>query len=64
VTQIHNGENGGRTLETYNNVTELRRLGAFTPGILNLPPLKSPEDGVAVLVQAPRAGKVLGAAAY
>ena len=64
VTQIHNGENGGRTLETYNNVTQLHRLGTFTPGTLNLAPLKSPEDGVAVLVQAPRAGKVLGAAAY
>jgi hypothetical protein len=63
-TQIHNGENGGRTLETYNNVTQLRRLGAFAPGTLDLPPLKSPEDGIAVLVQAPRAGRVLGAAAY
>lgn len=64
VTQIRNGENGGRSLETYNNVTQLRRLGAFAPGTLDLPPLKSPEDGIAVLVQAPRAGKVLGAAAY
>jgi hypothetical protein len=64
VTQIHNGENGGRTLETYNNVTQLRRLGAFAPGTLSLPSLKSPDDGIAVLVQAPRTGRVLGAAAY
>jgi hypothetical protein len=64
MTQIRNGENGGRTLETYNNVTQLRRLGAFAPGTLDLPPLKSPDDGIAVLVQAPRAGRVLGAAAY
>ena len=64
VTQIRNGENGGRTLETYNNVTQLHRLGTFTPGTLDLAPLKSPEDGVAILVQSPGTGKVLGAAAF
>jgi hypothetical protein len=65
VTQIRGGENGGRTLETYNNVTEIRRLGTFAPGTtLELPPLKSPEDGVAIVVQAPGTGRVLGAAAY
>jgi hypothetical protein len=64
VTQIRRGENGGRTLETYNNVTQIRRLGAFAPGTLELPPLKSPEDGLAIIVQAPGAGRVLGAAAY
>ena len=63
VTQIRAGENGGRTLETFNNVTRIHRLGAFAPGTLNLPPLKSPDDGIAVVVQAP-AGRVLGAAAY
>jgi hypothetical protein len=63
VTQIRSGENGGRTLETYNNVTELRRLGAFAPGTFNLSPLKSPEDGIAIIVQAPGVGRVLGAAA-
>jgi hypothetical protein len=63
VTRINSGENGGRTLETYNNVTQLRRLGAFTPGTLSLQPLKSPEDGIAVIVQAPGAGRLLGAAA-
>lgn len=62
VTRIGGGENGGRTLTTYNNVTHIRRLGSFTPGTLNLPPLQSPEDGLAILVQAPEAGRVLGAA--
>jgi len=63
VTLIRNGENGGRTLETYNNVTQIRRIGAFAPGTLKLPPLQSPEDGLAVLIQAPGTGRVLGAAA-
>jgi len=64
VTQIRSGENGGRTLETFNNVTRIRRLGIFAPGTLELPSLKSPEDGLAVVIQAPGAGRVLGAAAY
>jgi hypothetical protein len=64
ATQVRAGENGGRTLETYNNVTHIRRLGAFAPGTLSLPPLKSPEDGIAVFVQAPDKGPMLGATAY
>jgi hypothetical protein len=64
VTQIRRGENGGRTLETFNNVTRIRRLGTFAPGTLKLSPLKSPEDGLAVVIQAPGTGRVLGAAAY
>jgi hypothetical protein len=63
VTRIGAGENGGRTLETFNNVTHLRRVGAFQPGELTLPPLKQPEDGLAVLVQKPSAGEILGVAA-
>jgi hypothetical protein len=35
VTQIRGGENGGRTLETYNNVTHIRRLGASQPVLSN-----------------------------
>ena len=62
VTRIGGGENGGRTLATYNNVTHIRRLGSFAPGTLSLSPLKSPEDGLAILVQAPDAGRLLGAA--
>jgi hypothetical protein len=64
VTKIGAGENGGRNLETFNNVVHLRRLGAFEPGTLKLQPLKQPEDGIAVLVQKPSAGEILGAAAY
>jgi hypothetical protein len=64
VTRVRAGENGGRSLETFNNVTQLRRLGAFAPGVLKLPPLQQPEDGVAILVQKPSAGEILGAAAY
>jgi hypothetical protein len=64
ATQIRGGENGGRTLETYNNVTQLRRLGAFAPGTLHLPPLNAPDDGLAIIVQSSGVGEVLGAAAY
>jgi hypothetical protein len=62
-TRIRGGENGGRTLETYNNVTRILDLGAYSPGTRNLPALKSPEDGLAVLVQAPGMGRILGASA-
>jgi hypothetical protein len=64
ATQIRGGENGGRMLETYNNVTHIRRLGAFAPGTLELPPLNAPDDGLAIIVQASGMGGVLGAAAY
>jgi hypothetical protein len=64
ATRVHGGENGGHTLDTYNNVTHIRRLGSFKPGNLTLPPLKAPEDGLAIVVQSPGPGKVLGAAAY
>jgi hypothetical protein len=64
VTRVRAGENGGRSLETFNNVTQLRRLGAFAPGVLKLPRLQQPDDGVAVLVQKLSAGEILGAAAY
>jgi hypothetical protein len=64
TTRVRGGENGGHTLETYNNVTHIHRLGPFKPGTLTLPPLKSPEDGVAIVVQAPGPGKVIGAATY
>jgi hypothetical protein len=64
ATQIRGGENGGRTLETYNDVTHMRRLGAFSPGTLSLPALKPPVNGLAVIVQSPRQGQILGAGAY
>jgi hypothetical protein len=64
ITRIGAGENGGRSLETFNNVTQLHRLGAFEPGTLTLRRLEQPEDGLAVIVQKPSAGEILGAAAY
>lgn len=64
VTRVRGGENGGRTLETYNNVTGIRRLGTFASATLGLPRLSAPDDGLAVIVQASGTGKVLGATAY
>jgi hypothetical protein len=64
VTQIRGGENGGRTLQTYNDVVRIRRLSALATATLSLPALKPPANGVAVIVQAPGPGKVLGAGAY
>ncbi|MBV8804133.1 MAG: DUF1223 domain-containing protein [Sinobacteraceae bacterium] len=64
VTKIRAGENGGRELETFNDVVQLHRLGAFQPGVLKLEPLRQPADGLAVLVQKPSGGPILGVAAY
>jgi hypothetical protein len=63
-TLIRAGENGGRTLQTYNDVTQVRRIGPYQAGTLNLAPLRKPDDGIAVLVQAPGSGRILGAAAH
>jgi hypothetical protein len=63
TTKIGAGENGGRSLETFNNVTQVRRIGAFSPGTIRLAPLKNPDNGLAVLVQKPSAGEILGAVA-
>ncbi len=63
---VKSGENGGRTLESVNNVTSFKRLGtlsAQTPSLsLNIPPLTG--DGVAILAQAPDQGPILGAASF
>jgi hypothetical protein len=63
ITHIRGGENGGRSLETFNNVTRIQRLGAYAPGTLKLQALTGVDDGLAILVQAPEAGRILGAAA-
>ena len=63
-TVIRSGENGGRTLQTYNDVTQVNRIGPYHAGTLDLAPLRKPDDGIAVLVQAPETGRILGAAAY
>jgi hypothetical protein len=64
LTRIGGGENGGRSLETFNDVTRIERIGDFNPGTLNLQPLTGRADGLAILVQAPHTGRILGAAAY
>jgi hypothetical protein len=64
VTRVRGGENGGRELETFNNVTQLRRIGRFSAGTLQLTPLQGSEDGIAVFVQATGTGRMLGAATY
>ena len=64
VTKIRAGENGGRELETFNDVVQLHSLGKFQPGVLKLEPLHQPADGLAVLVQKPSGGPILGVAAY
>ena len=60
------GENGGRMLESVNNVTSITRLGNLTPQTptltLQVEPLSG--DGIAILAQAPGQGKILGAASY
>jgi hypothetical protein len=63
-TEIRGGENGGRKLESFNDVTRIRRLGAFSPGTVSLPALKPPVNGLAVVVQTPGLGQILGAGAY
>jgi hypothetical protein len=63
-TEIRGGENGGRKLETYNDVTRIRRFGASSPSTLTLPALKPPANGLAVVVQTPNLGQILGAGAY
>jgi len=64
ATSVRGGENGGRELETFNNVTYLRDVGRFSAGTIKLAPLQAPDDGVAVFVQAPVSGRMLGAASY
>jgi hypothetical protein len=64
ATRIRGGENGGRRLDTYNDATQIRRLGVFAPGTIQLPALKPPANGLAVLVQTPGLGPILGAGAY
>jgi len=63
-TAVKNGENGGRTLESINNVLSLTSLGTLNKGkghfTIDAP--KNASEGVAVIVQKPNHGQVLGAA--
>jgi len=64
-TQIGGGENGGRTLESINNVTSLTPLGTWriADGEKTIP-LHDVSGGAAIIVQAQQQGSILGAASY
>ena len=64
MTSVDAGENGGRTLENINNVTSIKRLGVWQSGSKSTMQLDLPEDGFAVILQAPQQGPILGAAVY
>jgi len=63
-TAVVAGENRGRTLESINNVTSITSLGTWRSGENKNITLDIPQDSVAIIVQAPRQGPILGAAAY
>ena len=62
TTQVGAGENSGRTADDFNGVQSIVSLGAWSgaPATFPLEP-PGPEDGLAVLVQAPE-NRILGAA--
>lgn len=68
VSAIGRGENAGRTLEEYNIVRAVRELGRWNGTAqdfhLELASLPQDTSDVAVLVQAPGQGPVMGAAAH
>jgi hypothetical protein len=64
-THVAAGENGGRTLESINNVTSITSLGTWRPDGGKSISLDLPAGGgVAVIVQTQGQGAVLGAASY
>ena len=63
-TQVKAGENGGRTLEIINNVTGIKNLGSWSPQNNQPIVMDTPPDGVAILVQTPQQGAILGAALF
>ena len=65
-TNIGAGENGGRTLESVNNVTSLKLLGTWRPteGSKAIALDNVLSGGVAILIQAPHQGAILSAASY
>jgi hypothetical protein len=61
---IKRGENGGQTLDYFNVVTDLRRLGSYPGGPAEFSLTDAPPEtgtGLAVLVQNSRTGTILGA---
>ena len=65
-TNVANGENSGRMLESMNNVIEIKRLGVWHSSDAHLTLQLDPvtEDGTTIIVQATQQGRILGAAAY
>lgn len=65
-TQIGGGENGGRALESVNNVTSLTPLGKWqiADGKKTITLHDFSGDGVAIIVQAQEQGSILGAGSY
>lgn len=65
-TSVSNGENGGRTLESINNVTGIKWLGTWKQADKNhtIPLSGEIDDGLAIIVQAPHQGRILGAGIY
>lgn len=65
-TQVAAGENGGRTLESINNVSRIRSLGVWNTAegkrSITLQPATS--EGIAVLVQTRGLGPLLGAGVW
>lgn len=65
-TQVAAGENGGRTLESINNVSRIRALGRWNTaeGKRSIALEPGTSEGVAILVQTPGLGPLLGAGAW
>ncbi len=65
-TDVTAGENTGRNLESVNNVTSINFLGKCRDEKCSYKssPLRSPDDGIAVIAQSPDYGHILGSAAY
>ncbi|MBS0378338.1 MAG: DUF1223 domain-containing protein [Proteobacteria bacterium] len=63
-TVVRAGENGGHTLDTYNDVTQIRSLGHAAAAPHAVPEPTLPGEQVAVLAQLPGPGRILGAATY
>ncbi|MDP9127001.1 MAG: DUF1223 domain-containing protein [Pseudomonadota bacterium] len=65
-TQVEAGENRGHRLENINNVTSIQSLGTWTGGETRytVPASGRPGEGMAILVQFPQQGRILGFASY
>ncbi len=66
MTQVHHGENGGRSLESIHNVTDIQRHGEWQTAQNDyvIPVRALSDDGVAVIVQSKDQGPILGASSF